>query len=144
MRTIGFVAVSLVSLISSPGIASAQSVDRPAPALAEFRNSCVACHGAEGKGDGPMAVLLTVKPSDLTTLAEKNGGKFPFDYVLRIIDGRSAIGPHGTRDMPIWGDRYLRDFPTAYMQEPYRTHTAEPLVRARILELTYYIQLIQQ
>jgi hypothetical protein len=29
------------------------------------------------------------------------------------------------------------------MQEPYRSYTAEPLVRARILELTYYIQSIQ-
>jgi cytochrome c553 len=49
MRTVGFVALTLVSLISSAGIASAQTVDRPAPAVAEFRNSCAACHGAEGK-----------------------------------------------------------------------------------------------
>jgi hypothetical protein len=91
-----------------------------------------------------MAILLTVKPPDLTSLAERNGGKFPFDFVMRIIDGRAAIGPHGTRQMPIWGDRYMRDFPTSYIQQSYRTHTAQPLVRARILELTYYIQSIQQ
>jgi mono/diheme cytochrome c family protein len=144
MRTVGFVALTLVSLISSAGIASAQTVDRPAPAVAEFRNSCAACHGAEGKGDGPMAVLLTVKPPDLTVLAEKNQGNFPFSQVMRIIDGRAAVGAHGPREMPIWGDRYMLDFPTAHMQEPYRTHTAEPLVRARILGLTYYIQSIQR
>jgi len=32
-----------------------------------------------------------------------NGEKFPFDYVMRAIDG-AAIGPHGTRGMPVWGD----------------------------------------
>ena len=90
-----------------------------------------------------MAVLLKVKPPDLTSLAAKNGGKFPFDYVMRVIDGRAAIGPHGTRDMPVWGDRYMEDFPKTHMQEPYRSKVAEPLVRARILELTYYLQSIQ-
>jgi hypothetical protein len=91
-----------------------------------------------------MALFLTVKPPDLTTLAKRNGDQFPFERVMRVIDGRTEIGPHGTRTMPIWGDRYTSESTAAYMQEPYRSYTAEPLVRARILELTYYIQSIQQ
>jgi mono/diheme cytochrome c family protein len=118
MRTVGFVALTLVSLISSAGIASAQTVDRPAPAVAEFRNSCAACHGAEGKGDGPMAVLLTVKPPDLTVLAEKNQGNFPFSQVMRIIDGRAAVGAHGPREMPIWGDGTCWIFPPLTCKNP--------------------------
>jgi mono/diheme cytochrome c family protein len=123
-------------------LAADQTADKPVPAAAEFRKSCAACHGADGKGDGPMAILLTVETPDLTVLAERNGGTFPFDYVMRLIDGRSAIGPHGTREMPIWGDRYMLDLPAEFRRDPYRTRTAE-LVRARILELTYYIQSIQ-
>ncbi len=132
-----------IPVVNSGSVTLAQADHQQAPAATEFRNSCAVCHGVEGQGDGPMAVLLKVKPPDLTSLAVKNGGKFPFDYVMRVIDGRAAIGPHGTRDMPVWGDRYMRDFPKTQMQEPYRSKTAEPLVRARILELTYYLQSIQ-
>ncbi|MFQ5575200.1 MAG: c-type cytochrome, partial [Terriglobia bacterium] len=31
-----------------------------------FGKQCAPCHGAEGKGDGPAAVALTPRPSDLT------------------------------------------------------------------------------
>lgn len=31
-----------------------------------FRRQCVACHGSEGKGDGPAARALKPRPSNLT------------------------------------------------------------------------------
>jgi mono/diheme cytochrome c family protein len=126
------------------GIAFGTESNGPATSAAEFRNSCAVCHGIDGQGNGPMAVLLKVSPPNLTTLAARNGGKFPFDYVMQIIDGRATVGPHGTREMPIWGDRYMRDFPRSMAQEPHRSKTAEPLVRARIFELTYYLRSIQK
>ena len=43
----------------------------------EFQSSCAACHGADGKGKGPMSVELKSTPSDLTVLAKKNNGVFP-------------------------------------------------------------------
>ena len=133
-----------IPVANSGSVTLAQTDPEQAPAATEFRNSCAVCHGLDGQGNGPMAVLIKVKPPDLTSLAARNGGTFPFDYVMRVIDGRAAIGPHGTRDMPVWGDRYMRDFPKTHMQESYRSKTAEPLVRARILELTYYLQSIQR
>jgi mono/diheme cytochrome c family protein len=36
---------------------------------------CASCHGADGKGDGPMAKSLKVKPADLTRIAARNGGR---------------------------------------------------------------------
>jgi mono/diheme cytochrome c family protein len=51
------------------------------PALAEaaslFRIYCATCHGAEGRGDGPMAELLGVPVRDLTdsTVAELADGE---------------------------------------------------------------------
>ena len=70
------------------------------------------------------------------------GVNFRLHRVMRVIDLRSEVGAHGTRTMPIWGDRYTSESAAAYMQEPYRSYSAKPLVRARILELTYYIQSI--
>lgn len=72
-----------------------------------YKTYCMNCHGVDGKGDGYLADSLKQVPSDLTVLAEKNGGTFPADRVLAAIDGRQAVRLHGTREMPIWGDALL-------------------------------------
>ena len=97
----------------------------------EFRVSCASCHGVGGRGDGHLAQYLTVKPTDLTTLTKNNDGDYPFLRVFQIIDGRTQVAGHGERAMPVWGDRY-------------KLENAEAYTRARILELVYYIQNIQQ
>jgi mono/diheme cytochrome c family protein len=109
----------------------------------EFRQSCMACHGEGGKGDGQMAQYLTIKPADLTALSKKNDGQYPFLQVFQTIDGRAVIKAHGAGPMPIWGERYIVASGAAGA-EPYKTYSAEPFVRARILELTYYIQSLQK
>ena len=70
-----------------------------------FRVFCASCHGGTGKGDGPVADLLRQPPGDLTQIARRSGGNFPRDAVIRTIDGRTLVPAHGTREMPIWGDR---------------------------------------
>lgn len=105
----------------------------------EYRISCLSCHGTGGKGNGPMAKVLKVQPSDLTTIVKNNEGIFPLDKVFRIIDGRHGVTGHGERDMPIWGARYLSEDAARYGD-----FGGEDVVRLRILELVYYIQLIQQ
>jgi mono/diheme cytochrome c family protein len=75
----------------------------------EYREACAVCHGRDGTGEGAMAELLSVPPPDLTRLAERNGGVFPFERVFRIIDGREAVEGHGTRDMPVWGRTFRRE-----------------------------------
>jgi hypothetical protein len=79
--------------------------------------------------------LLTVKPADLTQIAKKNNGEFPFWKVYGIIDGREQIKAHGERDMPIWGAEFRVDASS--------TPTAESMVRGRVLELVYFLQSIQ-
>ena len=105
----------------------------------EYRISCLSCHGVGGKGDGPMAKLLKVQPSNLTMIRKNNGGIFPLDEVLRMIDGRAEVTGHGDRDMPIWGARYLKED-----AERYGSFGGEDVVRLRILELVHYVQMIQQ
>jgi mono/diheme cytochrome c family protein len=69
-----------------------------------FKAYCTACHGADGKGDGPMATFLKAAPSDLTRIAVRNHGVYPGTRVERIISGEEQIARgHGTRDMPVWG-----------------------------------------
>ena len=63
---------------------------------------CGPCHGVDGKGDGPAAPAFNTRPTDLTTLARKNHGKFPGAAIAHeLSDVRYA--PHGSRAMPVWG-----------------------------------------
>jgi len=64
---------------------------------------CAACHGKDGKGDGPAASALKVPPTDLTMLSSNNGGKYPAFKVSSVIKGEDVVAAHGTRDMPVWG-----------------------------------------
>lgn len=68
-----------------------------------FRAYCAPCHGDDGKGDGPVAAALNTKPTDLTTIASRNGGVFPAERVGKIVAGDNLVLAHGSREMPIWG-----------------------------------------
>ena len=102
----------------------------------EFKANCAACHGANAKGNGTLVSSLKVAPPDLTLLAKKNGGEFPIKRMYDVIDGRTKIAAHRSRDMPIWGTRYSANAPQNYNQAAY--------VRTRIINLIDYLQRIQQ
>ena len=117
--------------------------DEVAAGKAEYEIACHACHGDKGKGDGPLAQYLTIKPADLSQLTKINHGTYPFLQIFQTIDGRAVVKAHGDGPMPIWGNRYTVASGVGGV-EPYKTYGAEPFVRARILELTYYIQTLQE
>ena len=71
-----------------------------------FTSYCAACHGAEGKGNGPAAEALKTPPPDLTVLSKKNGGKYPALKVASAIRGEAAVGAHGSKEMPVWGSLF--------------------------------------
>jgi mono/diheme cytochrome c family protein len=73
---------------------------------ASFKTYCASCHGTTARGDGPMADRLRFAPPDLTRIASRNGGRFPYEKVAKIIDGREAVKGHGGTDMPVWGDAF--------------------------------------
>jgi mono/diheme cytochrome c family protein len=68
-----------------------------------YERLCSGCHGAHGEGDGTIAAYFKMRPPDLTQLAKRNAGQFPADEVRRTVDGRESPGPHGSRQMPVWG-----------------------------------------
>jgi mono/diheme cytochrome c family protein len=68
----------------------------------DFATYCASCHGAGGKGDGPMAGELASRPADLTGLAARNGGTFPRLRVMAKIWGYTG-GRDGAAIMPNFG-----------------------------------------
>lgn len=136
-RTLSAAAIVALALAAGPAAAEEDIIGGN-----EFLNSCAPCHGVGGRGDGPVAEHLNVKPTDLTKMAEQNDGEFPFLKAFHIIDGRSMVAGHGTRTMPIWGQRYRAE--AGGDEQPINRMATETMVRARVLELVNYLEAIQQ
>lgn len=98
-----------VESLQRPAAPAAAAPARPAPMTGAqlFRNYCASCHGAAGRGDGPMVSRLRKPPPDLTKYTVRNGGVFPSERLRRIIDGRDVVA-HGDPAMPVWGDVFRR------------------------------------
>jgi mono/diheme cytochrome c family protein len=107
----------------------------------EFEVHCATCHGMDAKGNGPYVSNLRVAPPDLTLLARNNTGVFPTDNIIGVIDGRAQVKSHGSRDMPIWGDRYAMSAAEHFAGSPY---DQEAYIRGRVLILVDYLRRIQQ
>lgn len=73
-----------------------------------FVRYCVSCHGNEARGDGPLAAELRAPVPDLTLLAARNGGTYPYDRVVHIVTKGGEVRAHGTKDMPAWGPAFNR------------------------------------
>ena len=98
-----------------------------------FHAHCAACHGPEGKGNGPVAAGLKIKPADLTVLAKNNGGKFPMERVQRFISGDDpSLSSHGSREMPVWGPIF------------HQIEEDQDFGSVRLQNLIKYLEIIQQ
>jgi mono/diheme cytochrome c family protein len=116
----------------------------------EFQSSCASCHGRDARGKGPVGDQLRIPPPDLTTLAKNNNGVFPTNAVYEIINGLKTIPSHGTREMPIWGERFNpivnlpHDVDPSYWKMAGPEQSPEIVVRRRILAVIDYLSRIQQ
>ena len=97
----------------------------------DYEASCAACHGKNGKGDGPVSEEMRTKPPDLTLIAKRNGGVFPTQVLYQVVDGRRTIRAHGSFEMPIWGFVF-------------RSSGSEDVARERILAIIGYLKNIQE
>lgn len=116
----------------------------------EFQSSCASCHGMDGKGKGPVSAQLKVAPADLTMLAKNSNGVFPAKTVYEAIEGSKAVAAHGTREMPIWGERFNPVVNLPHYVDPTYWKMAGPqqspevVVKTRILAIVDYLSRIQQ
>jgi mono/diheme cytochrome c family protein len=67
-----------------------------------FASYCAPCHGIDGRGSGPLAPALRIKPGDLTLLSRGHHGRFPEAQVVTVLQF-GAQTPHSAMEMPAWG-----------------------------------------
>jgi mono/diheme cytochrome c family protein len=122
MRSSQWGGAAVVAMLAWLGATSARADDA---AIAQgkqlYLKYCASCHGQGGKGDGVVGTMMNPKASDLTQIAKRNGGKFPFYEVMEVINGRAPTGQqenaslpglpkaHGDAAMPVWGEIFSRD-----------------------------------
>ena len=134
------IALAGVGIVLLTACTSMQTDTRPLAELSGpemYHQLCASCHGVDGHGDGPVAMLIKTGVSDLTRIAERNGGEFPTESVRRVIDGRQERPAHGPRDMPVWGWQF-------YSSENPDDAAERARVDALISRLVDYLRSIQQ
>lgn len=127
-----FVAAPL-ALAASRQADRPETVDRPSAHRGEptYRTYCSSCHGKQARGDGPLAKDLKVQPANLSELAKRNEGEFPFEMVVETIEHGRSVRGHGTEDMPAWGDAFEM------------TSQSEAEASAKMTELAHYLWTLQ-
>ena len=130
----------LILVVCAKAAQDKPSVDKvPAPRTIAasgkqtYMHYCASRHGVDARGDGPAAFVLKTPPPNLTTLAKRHGGKFPYEYVSDVLRFGTRIVSHGSSDMPIWG-------PIFGSMDNYN----EVAVRKRIKDLSEYLASLQQ
>jgi mono/diheme cytochrome c family protein len=98
-----------------------------------YASYCGVCHGANATGNGPAQSALKIPATDLTTLSEKNGGKYPAMHVSSVLRGDAELAAHGSKDMPVWGPLF---------RNMSQGHDAE--VQQRIANINAYIESLQK
>lgn len=104
----------------------------PADGKLMYTGYCAPCHGADGRGNGPVAPVLKSQPTDLTTLSKSNGGKFPETHIVAVLQFGADVPAHGTAQMPVWGP---------ILGKISNVHTQEKMLR--MANLTRYLKTMQ-
>ena len=97
-----------------------------------YKEYCAACHGPNGKGNGPAATALKTPPPDLTMLSKRNNGQFPDMHVAAVLKGGADWPAHGSTDMPVWGPLFSSV-----------SSSNQSVVELRVSNLTKYLESLQ-
>ena len=100
-----------------------------------FVDNCALCHGDDAKGDGALPGVKG-PAADLTRIAARRDGKFPFGEIALYIDGRMPVDAHRAPEMPAWG-RVMG----SEVQDP---KLREQVTRGKISALVAYLRSIQE
>ena len=132
-----FAAMTAVAQQPAPKVNSVPIQWTPVTSASQMYGTyCAACHGTDGKGNGPAAPAMKIPPTDLTQLANKNGGVFPANHVSAVLKMGNENVAHGSKDMPIWADLFRTiGGPSA---------DREAQIRLRISNLTDYLKQLQK
>ena len=104
-----------------------------------YQNLCAACHNSDGSGNGKAAGALGIGAPDLTRIAARNGGVFPYVEIERVIANSNFGKPHGGSPMPAWEQQ----FESVYFRTARNPLQRDAYAQDRIHELASYIETIQ-
>lgn len=131
---------AILAGLGSAALAEGEEV-RPGDAAegeALYQAHCAVCHGIDATGNGPMAPVLLVQPTDLTTLIARHQGVFPLERVAARIDGRDPLVAHGSQ-MPVYG-LFFQGKDVAL-----RTDAGQPMLTSQpIADLVAWLRTIQK
>lgn len=138
MRRI-FTLIPLIALITgiAPHVTAQSELPLEELGRSIYMDNCTTCHGSTGIGNGPKAAGLTPPPADLTSVAKRHGGKFPWAHVMSEIDGYDRSGDGGA--MPEFGENY--EGPTIPFDSGDGIMTPTP---ARLVALAKYLVTLQE
>jgi mono/diheme cytochrome c family protein len=97
-----------------------------------FAVHCAACHGDDASGGAATTSTMTRPTPDLTRLAARNGGRFPFWGLYDVISGAELLPAHADRTMPLWSQALV---------PPHADDAGEgaAIARGRILAIMAYL-----
>ncbi len=121
---------ALITMLTLPIIGAGQAKDQYERGRKLYVQYCASCHGMDARGGGPVAAELKTAPTNLTTIAQRHGGKFNPVHVQLNINGENDVTAHGTKDMPVWG---------AY----FRNTRGQSVSTLNVYALTKYLEAIQ-
>ncbi|WP_298861193.1 cytochrome c [uncultured Sulfitobacter sp.] len=128
------VLAALTTLILSPVMSMAQDVEMGTNL---YDQHCAVCHGAEARGDGPLAPALILQPPSLRELAKRHDG-FPTVRVVMRIDGSDPLVSHGS-PMPIYGPFFEEK------DAILKSESGQPIMTSKpIADLVAYLKHIQE
>lgn len=104
---------------------------------AAYMRDCATCHGTDAKGTGPLMQSVGIVAPDLTMISARNGGVFPRQEVMAIIDGLNR-DPHFSQAMPEFGAEDLGE--AVIVEGPDGLGTPTPV---RLIALADYLENIQ-
>jgi cytochrome c oxidase cbb3-type subunit 3 len=85
--------------------AGAHAQDEPNALIGShlYRSYCLVCHGADGKGAGPIAINLNLEPADLSAEQYRTGNVEDLAAIIGDYRGQAGAG------MPNWGAMLSRE-----------------------------------
>ncbi len=108
------------------------SYSQPESGKQMYRDYCAACHGMNGKGNGPAVQFLKTPPPDLTTIGNRYTGKTVASKVAAVLRSGTASRVHGTVAMPLWESLFSS------------LHGGDQVGALRIRNLSEYVESIQK
>jgi len=139
---IGGIFLGVLFIGQGPGLAQTQpttlklvpvSYSHPNSGKIMFKDYCAACHGMNGKGNGPAVIFLKTPPPDLTTMATRYKEKSVERTVRAALKFGTESKAHGTVNMPLWGPIF-NAMPAS----------DQGIVQMRLDNLSQYIESIQK